>query len=243
MPAILAIETSTHIGAVALLPHAPQTRGAVHEATRDNNKLSGWVLPAVERVLARSALPPEALDAIAFGAGPGAFTGVRTACATAQALAFAWNKPLLAVDSLEALAIIALDTAAEVTVAIDARLGELYLARFARTPEGAGIERLAPTQALAVSSVTRDDSLWVGSGAALCGPRAAARESPTDRSTITGIDDDWAIGVARVAAAQLGRGMRMDALAAEPLYVRNDVALTEAQRYARRNSTREATSC
>ena len=61
------------------------------EIVRDDAKLSAWVLPAVERVLARWGGDVGQIAAIAFGAGPGSFTGVRTACNTAQSLVYAWR--------------------------------------------------------------------------------------------------------------------------------------------------------
>ena len=82
MPCILAIETSSHIGAVAILRGQRCDEVLAEESVRDDQKLSAWVLPAIERVLGASGLPAQAIDAIAFGAGPGSFTGVRTACAT-----------------------------------------------------------------------------------------------------------------------------------------------------------------
>ena len=104
MPLILAIECSSHVGAIALLHVGDACAQTFSEVVRNEVKLSGWILPAVQRMLTQAQLRGEDIDAIAFGAGPGSFSGVRTACATAQALAYAWQKPLISVDSLEALA-------------------------------------------------------------------------------------------------------------------------------------------
>lgn len=246
MPAILAIETSAHIGAVALLPDTLQPESAIVEVTRDDSKLSAWVLPAVQRVLALWRGSTGQIDAIAFGAGPGSFTGVRTACATAQSLAYVWQKPLLAVDSLEALAQQAMGDSTQVTVALDARMGEVYAASFLcqRTASGVTVRRLTPTIAQSPSSVVLTGStLLLGSGAALtAAAQPDALVSVIDSERSRAVDNGWAIGVARVAALMLARGMTVDPLAAEPIYVRNNVAQTEAERLARRRAAPAATS-
>lgn len=240
MPAILAIETSAHIGAVALLPDTLQPESAIVEVTRDDSKLSAWVLPAVQRVLALWRGSTGQIDAIAFGAGPGSFTGVRTACATAQSLAYVWQKPLLAVDSLEALAQQAMGDSTQVTVALDARMGEVYAASFLcqRKASGVTVRRLTPTIAQSPSSVVLTGStLLLGSGAALtAAAQPDALVSVIDSERSRAVDNGWAIGVARVAALMLARGMTVDPLAAEPIYVRNNVAQTEAERLARRRA-------
>lgn len=246
MPAILAIETSAHIGAVALLPDTLQPESAIVEVTRDDSKLSAWVLPAVQRVLALWRGSTGQIDAIAFGAGPGSFTGVRTACATAQSLAYVWQKPLLAVDSLEALAQQAMGDSTQVTVALDARMGEVYAASFLcqRTASGVTVRRLTPTIAQSPSSVVLTGStLLLGSGAALtAAAQPDALVSVIDSERSRAVDNGWAIGVARVAALMLARGMTVDPLAAEPIYVRNNVAQTEAERLARRRAAPAATN-
>lgn len=241
MPVILAIETSAHVGAVALLPDAPQSDSAIVEIVRDDAKLSAWVLPAVERVLARWGGHVGQIAAIAFGAGPGSFTGVRTACSTAQSLAYAWQKPLLAVDSLDALAQQAVDDCAQVTVALDARMGEVYVASFMRQLEasGAPMQRMAATTVQHPSSVTlASNALLLGSGAPLvAAAQPDALASVIDRERNRTIENQWAVGVARVATVMLAQGANVDPLAAEPIYVRNNVAQTEVERLAHRRAT------
>ena len=122
---------------------------------RDDQKLSAWVLPAIERVLGASGLTARAIDAIAFGAGPGSFAGVRTACATAQSLAYAWQRPLVTGDSLEALAESA--TAATVWVVLDARMREVFSASFLRRDDG-------ELQRLTTTTVSAPDAVVVAAG-------------------------------------------------------------------------------
>ena len=241
MPVILAIETSARVGAVALLPDAPQSDNAIVEIVRDDAKLSAWVLPAVERVLARWGGHVGQIAAIAFGAGPGSFTGVRTACSTAQSLAYAWQKSLLAVDSLDALAQQAVNDCAQVTVALDARMGEVYVASFTRQLEasGATMQRMAATTVQHPSSVTlASNALLLGSGAPLvAAAQPDALASVIDRERNRTIENQWAVGVARVATVMLAQGANVDPIAAEPIYVRNNVAQTEVERLAHRRAT------
>ena len=122
------LETSTELCSVALL------RGGelfVEEALAENRH-SEMLLPMIRRVLERSRLAPRQMDAFAFGQGPGAFTGLRTACAVAQGLAFGLDKPVLAVDSLMLVAEDARTQGAgdDVWVAMDARIGEIYAAHY-----------------------------------------------------------------------------------------------------------------
>ena len=237
MPCILAIETSAHIGAVALLRGARCEALLAAASVRDDPKLSAWVLPAIERVLGESGLTASAIDAIAFGAGPGSFTGVRTACATAQALAYAWQRPLVTVDSLEALAEAAIAT--NTCVVLDARMAEVFSASFSRRADG-------ELQRLTATTVSAPDAVVSSTGAELIGsgvPLLPAQHVANPAATLHA-EANWAHGVARVAARKLARNETTDPMCAEPIYVRNNVALTEAERQPARlagpRQTREA---
>ena len=225
MPCILAIETSAHIGAVALLRGHRCEEVLADESVRDDQKLSGWVLPAIERVLGASGMTARDIDAIAFGAGPGSFTGVRTACATAQSLAYAWQRPLVTVDSLEALAESAM--APSICVVLDARMREVFSASFVRMADG-DLRRIAATAVSAPTAVAvATGAELIGSGAhLLTAPHASALAATAHAHA----EAHWAHGIARVAARKLARGETTDPMTAQPLYVRNNVALTEAER-------------
>ncbi len=231
MSCILAIETSSHIGAVTLMQDNTRPHEAISEVVRGETKLSAWVLPAIARVQAKANLSLRDIDAVAFGAGPGSFTGVRTACATAQALAYAWQKPLIAVDSLEALAETCDD--ARISIALDARMNEIYVAAFARDAVGALTRQSATAVVPFDAFKPPDDALLLGSGEPLVRLFAAstARRASVDATVAS--ETAWAHGVARVAARKLVRGETTTACDAEPLYVRNMVALTEAERAIR----------
>ncbi len=223
MPCILAIETSAHIGAVVLLRGQRCEELLAAASVRDDQKLSAWVLPAIERVLSASGLAAQAVDAIAFGAGPGSFTGVRTACATAQSLAYAWQRPLLTVDSLEALA--EASTAANVCVVLDARMREVFSASFLRQADG-------EWQRLTATTVSAPDAVVVAAGAELIGSGASLLPAPHVANPVATAhaEANWAHGLARIAARKLARNETTDPMHAEPIYVRNNVALTEVER-------------
>lgn len=222
MHSLLAIECSSHVNAVAYIADIDRPDVGVGEMSREDVKASAWCLPAIERVLAKAGARKADVKLVAFGAGPGSFTGVRTACATAQALAYSWHATLIAVDCLEALAEASgLD---RVDVVLDARMQELYVASFARSAGGA-LTRLSATTLVSTGAFfARDGVALVGSGATLVNSASA-------QITIAA-ENRWANGLARVAMYKFARGEVTDPRYVEPIYVRNNVAQTEAQRAA-----------
>ena len=222
MPSLLAIECSSHVNAVAYIADIDRPDVWVGETSREDVKASAWCLPAIERVLAKAGARKTDVKLVAFGAGPGSFTGVRTACATAQALAYSWHAALIGVDCLEALAEASgLD---RVEVALDARMKELYVASFARTAGGELTRLSATTLVSAGAFAPGEGAVLVGSGALLVSAASA-------QITIAA-ENRWAYGLARVAMSKFARGKVTDPRYVEPIYVRNNVAQTEAQRAA-----------
>lgn len=123
---ILALDTSTEACSAALLSdNKVSSRNEV--APRKHAEL---ILPMVDSLLLEAGLELVELDAIAFGRGPGAFTGVRIAAGVTQGLAYASNLPIIPVSSLAALAQIAVGKADNIVAAIDARMGEVYYCQF-----------------------------------------------------------------------------------------------------------------
>lgn len=224
MQTLLAIECSSHVNAVAYIADIDRPDEWLGEISRNDVQASAWLLPAIERLLAAAGAGARKteINIVAFGAGPGSFTGVRTACATAQALAYAWQATLIAVDCLEALA--EASGRAQVDVLLDARMNELYAASFARSSHSE-LTRISDTALVGADAfVACEGATLIGSGAQLF--------APADSTTTIAAENRWAYGVARVAIAKFARGKHTDPRYAEPIYVRNNVAQTEAQRAA-----------
>ena len=227
MQTLLAIECSSHVNAVAYIADIDRPDEWVGEMSRDGVKASAWLLPAIERVLVKAGARKTDVTILAFGAGPGSFTGARTACATAQALAYSWHASLIAVDCLEALA--EASGLAQVDVVLDARMNELYAASFARSVYGE-LSRFSATALVSTHSfIAREGATLLGSGAHLVS--AASAEIASAEIAIAA-EDRWAYGVARVAITRFAKTELTDPQYAEPIYVRNNVAQTEAQRAA-----------
>jgi tRNA threonylcarbamoyladenosine biosynthesis protein TsaB len=226
MPVLLALDSATDTMALALVTPG-QTK--VFEAA-GGAQASARMLPEIKALLAASGVQMDDLDAIAFGQGPGAFTGLRTACAVAQGLAFGLSKPVLAIDSLMLVAEDARAQGAgdDVWVAMDARIGEIYAARYRRADAG--------WQVVAAPALYRPEVLAAHWGT----PAAVAGTALTEYAAALGsLPRAWpqarsraaALGALALAAWQRGEGQ--DAAEALPVYVRDKVALTTAEREQR----------
>lgn len=193
------------------------------------------ILPMIEQVLQQAGMALKDMDALAFGRGPGAFTGVRIAAGVVQGLALAADKPVIAVSTLAALAQQAYreQQAERVLVAVDARMDEVYWGQYELTGglmQLQGEEQvLAPLDAPLPSAGS--DWLAVGSGwreyAGVLQPRFSA-------FTDTFLTDylPRAQYIAYLAAAGWQRGEAVDAERAQPVYLRNKVAQTMRERAA-----------
>ncbi|HDM8052736.1 tRNA (adenosine(37)-N6)-threonylcarbamoyltransferase complex dimerization subunit type 1 TsaB [Vibrio harveyi] len=162
---ILAIDTATENCSVALLVN-DRVISLSEVAPRDHTKK---VLPMVDEVLKEAGLTLQDLDALAFGRGPGSFTGVRIGIGIAQGLAFGADLPMIGVSTLAAMAQASyrLHGATDVAVAIDARMSEVYWARYTRQENGewAGVdaECVIPPARLA-EEAQADDKTWTKAG-------------------------------------------------------------------------------
>jgi len=121
---ILAVDTATQACSAALFIDG-ETTAEFRLAPREHTQL---ILPMVESLLQQAAIKIADLDALAFGRGPGSFTGVRIATGIVQGLAFAHNLPVLAISTLASIAQLAGDEHQHnnVLAGIDARMGEIY---------------------------------------------------------------------------------------------------------------------
>ena len=169
-----------------------------------------------------------ALDAVAFGTGPGAFTGLRIACGVAQGLALARGIPVLGVSTLET---VAEESGAERVVAcLDARMHEVYYAALERTPGGWREALEAQCVAPAAAPLPAGDGwLGCGNGFAQYGEALRARLGAALAWVSAGAHPS-AVALARLAAPRLAAGEGVDAALAAPRYLRDKVALTTQER-------------
>lgn len=220
---ILALETSTDLGSCALWRD-----GAASERICPSGKPhSETLLPLVRELLLEAGVKIGQLDAIAFGVGPGAFTGLRIACGAAQGLAVAGNLPLIPVTSLETMA--AMAGAERVLALLDARMGEVYSGSYRLTEAGYMLKGEIRVSAPA------DVSLPAESGWGACGNAITAYPVLAERLSAAGIAVQSAVVptaavVAQLAVPRATRGEWLDAALAAPLYVRDKVAKTVAER-------------
>jgi len=248
MPIILAIETSSELASCALLNSAAGAAAPI--LTRESSGVrthSQSVLPMVQDLLREAGIVLADCDAIAFGAGPGSFTGVRTACGVAQGLAFGARKPVLPLVTLEAMAEAcrARTGATEVLAVLDARMGEVYWAQY----RWAGVWRAVREPALcapgAVAPVAVAGLVACGNGLAAypdafaglsagAGSQAAGSAAGSATASVAGLADllPHARELAALGVAALAAGRAVPADAAQPLYLRNKVAYTSAERQA-----------
>ena len=220
---ILAIDTATEACSAALY-----LEGAVIERFEiAPQRHAELILPMMDALLAEAGIALEALDALAFGRGPGGFTGVRIATGVVQGAAFGARRPVVAVSNLAALAQRAVRErgATRVLAALDARMDEVYWGGYVRGPEGL-VERVLDEEVAAPERVALPDAAgWCGAGAgwAAYGERLRARlEGRVDR-VIEGLYCS-AHDVALLGARGLARDEAVPAEQALPVYLRDRVA-------------------
>lgn len=218
---ILAIETSTRMLSVALWRDGDVIARGADSVTGG----SSLVLPWVDELLAEAGMAMAQLDGIAFGAGPGSFTGLRLACGVAQGLAFGLDLPVAGVGTLEALALASGEP--RVFACMDARMNEVYFAAYevaGRRVTGIAAPRVAPP-----AEVRLPEGTWAGCGDGFASYGPALPQPARVRADVF----PTAAAVAELAAPRLAAGEGVDAAQAMPLYVRDKVALTTAERLAR----------
>jgi tRNA threonylcarbamoyladenosine biosynthesis protein TsaB len=220
---ILALETSTESGSCALW-HDGELVERFCPAGRSHSET---LLPLVRELLDAAGVKIGQLDAIAFGVGPGAFTGLRVACGAAQGLAVAANIPLIPVTSLEAMA--ALSGAEKVLALLDARMGEVYAGCYEKTADGYRLQgEILVAAPAAVLLPTGADWLACGNAPAvypLLQERLAAAGIPVQQGVLP-----TAAGLISLALPRAELGEGIDAALAAPLYIRDKVAKTVAER-------------
>ena len=234
MTTLLAFDTSTDLMSIALsTPSGVSVRESAGGALA-----SARLVPDVMALVAQAGIALSDVDAIAFGAGPGAFTGLRTACSVAQGLALGAGKPVVPVDSLMLVADdarAALGGGETVHVAMDARMEQIYAAVYdwagdrwsvreapelIDPPALADRWRAAPPAIVAGSALAPFSDVLAPGPGTRCLPQAMSRVQ----------------ALLRVALQQWHAGVAVDAALALPVYVRDKVAQTTAEREAARGS-------
>jgi tRNA threonylcarbamoyladenosine biosynthesis protein TsaB len=224
---ILALDTATENCSVALLIDGRLI--ALEERLERGH--AERILPMLDELLSRERITPAALNAIAFGRGPGAFTGVRLAASVTQGLAFGAGVAVVPVSDLRGVAQRALDAQpalARVLVCNDARMHEVYWGCFERSSDGLAVA-VAPEQAASPSRVVLPPA-WTG---AVHGAGSGFGAYPELRQRLEGRLALCSEGllpraqeIARLAVPEVAAGRVLPAEQALPVYLRDDVART-----------------
>lgn len=226
MSTILAIETSSELASAALLHDGAVTSAEAAGVVTHSQS----ILPMVQTLLSNAGIALADCDAIAYGAGPGSFTGVRTACGLAQGLGYGADLPLLPTVTLLALAQACRERtgASDVLAVLDARMGEVYWAQYRFDQEWQIV--VAPTLS------APNDVMPIGEVLA-CGNGLQAYEADfSSHAFFQAERKEWvphAAQIATLGALALMQGRGVSARVAEPLYLRNKVALTTSERLAK----------
>lgn len=227
MSTLLALDTSTTLASVALLRDG-KILSRESSGVQTHSRL---ILPLVQELLAEAGVALAQCDAIAFGAGPGSFTGVRTACGIAQGLAFGAQLPVVPVMTLEAMAEAchAATGATEVLPLLDAAMGEVYWAQY-RWQDGQWQAVIAPTLSKPAEVASLGKVVACGNGLVTFAAAFAGREF------LDAAQPDClphAREVAQLGLRAMLQGKAVAAHEAQPFYLRNKVAYTTAERAER----------
>ena len=224
MTTLLALDTATEACSVALLHDGKVSSHYEVVPSLHAQKL----LPMIQQLLADAGVTLQQLDAIAFGRGPGAFTGVRIAIGVVQGLAFALQRPVLPVSNLAVLAQRALreQGVQQVAAAIDARMDEVYWGCY-QNVDGEmrlqGTEAVLPPEQVALPLGASGD--WFGAGTGWgYADRLAVKVNAQDASLLPHAQD-----LLSLATFAWQRGEAIAADLAQPVYLRDKVATPKAR--------------
>lgn len=229
MPILLALDASSSACSAALLLRRDGAEERlVYRFALTPREHTRRLLPMVDEVLAEAGITPTDLDAVAYGRGPGSFTGLRIAAGTAQGLAYGLDRPLLGVSTLEALALAAhrRHGVEHVVTALDARMGEIYVAAW-RCHDGA-IEALLeeavmPPEQLQLPPADGSEGWYaIGSGWSLWEAIPAEVRSGIAQCDIEA--EPAAEEMVLLAARDYAQGIRPAAHESQPIYLRDQVA-------------------
>lgn len=232
----LAFETSTDMMSVAV------SRGAQtwHHHGVGGSNASAQLIPVIQDLLRQAELTLNDLTALVIGQGPGSFTGLRTACSVAQGLAMGANLKVIQIDTLMAVAEEARAQlqAHSVGVLVDARMSEVYAGAYAWQPasrEWTSVMSLqvGPPEAMlkALSSLPNACDAWAGNGLSVYQERLNLT-SNTNLPAMCPSASPHALALLRLAPVQWDRGQAVSPEQVQPLYIRDKVAQTTAEREA-----------
>lgn len=230
MSLILALDSSTDACSVALYQHG-QLRNLFELAAKSHTQR---LLPMVDELLQQAGITLQELDAIAFGRGPGSFTGLRICAGIVQGLAFGAQLPVIPVSTLEALALgyarAHPENKQSIVVALDARMDEVYWGVFQSETNGVEpISReyvMAPDELPKQVSIQSLNSHYVGIGS---GWHYPAMQGLGAGLIVTDVYPH-AADVALIAAKLWDDGVTVNALDAQPVYLRDSVSWQKRQR-------------
>jgi tRNA threonylcarbamoyladenosine biosynthesis protein TsaB len=234
---LLAFDTSTDVMSIAVSRDDGAAAGLWQLQSEGGAKASVGLIAGVLELMRQSGLELRELDAICFGCGPGSFTGLRTACAVAQGLAFGADVPVLPVNTLLAVAeearhgTLAAAEQGQVTALLDARMDEIYLATFA-FDSGLWTElqpaQLVKPEAVVLPLPATGEGVAAGNAFAVYGERLTGL--PPTAARIAALPQ--AAAMLRLAPQLLAQGKAVSAEHALPTYIRDKVAQTTAERAA-----------
>ncbi len=223
MTTILALDTSTPACSVAL-----NIDGVVLEDFRMAPRLhNDLILPMVDQLLQQAELTLSDLDAIAFGRGPGSFTGLRISAGVVQGLAFGADLPVVPVSTLEALALEGFQKTSQAywLAALDARMGEIYMAgyRVDKNAQGYQVECLLPEAVSKPDELPKFKQAFSGVGSGWCYEERLVSLLPEAPSHV--LDDlaPRAACIAELAAIKLAKGEVVSVYDAIPTYLRDEI--------------------
>lgn len=225
---LLAVETSTEACSAALIIDGELTE-RYQLAPKEHTKL---ILPMIDTLMAEAGLKPQQLDALAFSRGPGSFTGVRIATGVIQGIALGADLPVLPVSTLAAIAQDFFDhnDQSVAFVAMDARMGEIFWGAYRRDAKGyaelVGVEAVTPADSVIYPDLT---GAGVGSGWGVYHQQLTARLA--GRVKYVQADKLPRAGaIAKLGVRGFELGLAVAVEQAMPVYLRDKVAKTEAER-------------
>ncbi|PWB53124.1 MAG: tRNA (adenosine(37)-N6)-threonylcarbamoyltransferase complex dimerization subunit type 1 TsaB [Nitrosomonadales bacterium] len=221
---LLALDTSTENCSVALWLDGE----VLSRQELAGQRHSDLILPMLEDLLGEAGITLKSLDGIAFGEGPGSFTGLRIGCGVAQGLALGADLPVLGISTLLALAAAA--PGDRVLACLDARIGEIYHAAYEKQ-QGVWHAVSEPSLCYAKDAPDLPGAGWIGAGSAF----AAYAEALQQRYGELLLSFDGSVypqarDMVKLAAPLFGQGLGGDAALAAPLYIRNKVAMKTVER-------------